>query len=278
MIEKPMRLGLALAGGGAKGAFQLSVLKALKAQGILDMVEVYAGASVGALNAVMTASDRLDYAEEVWLSMDKDLFNMSPKELFERLKEFDFHGVKMGIYPTEQLENMIDEALDVLDLSHHDVYVATTCMGSDKVTLWEALQHNFKQLVKGELPIEYPNLRDADRQTVKNNLLASTAIPIFFKPVYFNAKTYVDGGVYGNTPLQPLIDAKCTHIIAIDLFKVNLRRRKTVKDIPVFTFHPEHSLGRILDFDREKIQKRIVQGEEVAQKHMGELIKMLATR
>lgn len=278
MTEKPMKLGLALAGGGAKGAFQLSVLKALKAQGILDMVEVYAGASVGALNAVMTASDRLDYAEKVWLSMDKDIFDMTPKDLFERLKEYDFHGIKAGIYPTEQLEQMIDDALDVLDLSHHDVYVATTCMGKENVTLWEALQNNFKQLVKGQLPIEYPNLRGADRQTVKNNLMASTAIPIFFKPVYHNAQTYVDGGVYSNTPLQPLIDAQCTHIIVIDLFKVNLKRKKKVKGIPVFNFYPEHSLGRILDFDREKIQKRLKQGEEVAQHRMRDLIEMLAQR
>lgn len=278
MSEKPFKVGLALSGGGAKGAFQLSVLKALKAQGILDMVSVYAGASVGALNAVMTASDRLDYAEDVWLSMDKDLFNMTPKELMERLKSHDYHGIKVGLYPTEELEQMIDDALEVVDLKNKDVYVATTCMGDENVTFWQALQNNFKQFMKGELPIEYPNLKNMPKEEVRQHLLASTAIPIFFKPVYHNAQTYVDGGVYANTPLKPLVDAGCTHIIVIDLFKVNLRRKKKVEGIPVFNFYPEHSLGRILDFDREKIRKRLKEGEHVAQKRMTELIEMLAQR
>lgn len=54
-----------LSGGGAKGAYQIGCLKALRAAGLSD-VRAIAGTSVGAVNAVFFAADRLDVAEATW--------------------------------------------------------------------------------------------------------------------------------------------------------------------------------------------------------------------
>jgi predicted acylesterase/phospholipase RssA len=59
------RIGLVLSGGGAKGAYHIGCLKALRAAGI-DRFAAIAGSSVGAINAVCAATGRLDLAERAW--------------------------------------------------------------------------------------------------------------------------------------------------------------------------------------------------------------------
>ena len=45
--------GLVLSGGGAKGAYEVGVWKALDDYGITDEIKVISGSSVGALNAAL---------------------------------------------------------------------------------------------------------------------------------------------------------------------------------------------------------------------------------
>src|SRR4051794_35827195 len=59
------RIGLLFSGGGAKGAYQIGCWKALRALG-LDDFRAIAGSSVGAMNAVLVGTGRLDTAEAVW--------------------------------------------------------------------------------------------------------------------------------------------------------------------------------------------------------------------
>ncbi|HYT68851.1 MAG TPA: patatin-like phospholipase family protein, partial [Vicinamibacterales bacterium] len=62
------RVGLVLSGGGAKGAYHIGCLKALRARG-LDRFEAIAGSSVGAINAVCLGAGRLDDAERAWRNL-----------------------------------------------------------------------------------------------------------------------------------------------------------------------------------------------------------------
>jgi predicted acylesterase/phospholipase RssA len=59
---------LILAGGGAKGAYSFGCLKAFKEKGIL--FSSVSGTSVGALNAVLWASGRLQEGEKLWKEID----------------------------------------------------------------------------------------------------------------------------------------------------------------------------------------------------------------
>jgi len=65
---KTRRVGLVLAGGGAKGAYHIGCWKALRAAG-LDRFDAIAGSSVGAINAVFIATDRLEIAEQSWRTL-----------------------------------------------------------------------------------------------------------------------------------------------------------------------------------------------------------------
>lgn len=74
---RTLRVGLVLSGGGAKAAYQIGCWKALRAMG-LDRFEAVAGSSVGAINAVLVGTGRLDAAEAAWRSLRlRDVIGLS---------------------------------------------------------------------------------------------------------------------------------------------------------------------------------------------------------
>jgi predicted acylesterase/phospholipase RssA len=60
----PFKLGIALSGGGGKGAYQVGVLRVLRAAGLQP--DVIAGTSVGAINAAMLCLDDVEVAADFW--------------------------------------------------------------------------------------------------------------------------------------------------------------------------------------------------------------------
>jgi hypothetical protein len=62
-----MRRGLVLEGGGAKGAWQFGVLRALADNGI--RFDVVSGTSVGALNGAIWCTHQMDFGSNMWGSM-----------------------------------------------------------------------------------------------------------------------------------------------------------------------------------------------------------------
>ena len=65
-----MTKGLVLAGGGAKGSYQVGVYKALSE---LDWhAGVITGTSVGCLNGALFALDNWELAQEMWLTIGDD--------------------------------------------------------------------------------------------------------------------------------------------------------------------------------------------------------------
>ncbi len=65
---KSKKIGLVLAGGGAKGAYQIGCLQALRSLGITTF-HVISGTSVGALNAAAIASSKFHQTKQFWRSI-----------------------------------------------------------------------------------------------------------------------------------------------------------------------------------------------------------------
>ena len=59
-------IGLVLAGGGGKGAYQIGAWKYLREAGLDRYVSAVSGTSVGALNAALFAAGDLEQAENLW--------------------------------------------------------------------------------------------------------------------------------------------------------------------------------------------------------------------
>ena len=255
------KIGLALAGGGARGAYQIGAWKAFREYGIDDLITCYSGASVGSLNAVLFAMGDYEKAKNTWLSLDKDsLFNLE-KKIYKRLFKEKLNFFNKGIYNTKRLERLMDETIDYSLLKDKEVYVATTFLGEERRHFYDLLKTNFDHYFKSDKNmIKYQNLSELSEEHVRKSMLASCAIPIAFKPITIDQDTFFDGGLLDNTPYQPLKDAGCGKIIIIDLFRMNFKRFRGEKDESLFFIHPKKSLRGILDFDKKRIRRRFELG------------------
>ena len=75
------KIGLVLAGGGGKGAYQIGCWKALEELGI-EIKEV-SGTSVGGLNAALFTSGDLKKAENLWSNISRHMvFSIKSKNIF----------------------------------------------------------------------------------------------------------------------------------------------------------------------------------------------------
>ncbi|QMS85709.1 patatin-like phospholipase family protein [Candidatus Xianfuyuplasma coldseepsis] len=254
------KLGIALAGGGARGAYQIGAWKALKEFGIDQHITAFSGASVGSLNAVLFAMGDYELAKETWMNLDdKSLFNIE-KHIMKRLFKEKLNFFNRGVFSTRKLEKMLHETIDYDIIKDKEIYVATTHIGDDNSTFFDLLRTNYEHYFKKNQRIHYVDLRTIDPETIEKTLLASCAIPIAFRPITIKGKTYYDGGVLDNTPYQPLIDAGCDTIIVIDLYTFSSMRIKKVEEANVYTIFPKRSLRGILDFSHKHIERRFELG------------------
>ena len=82
------RIGLVFDGGGAKGAYQIGVWRALRETGLEQYVTDIAGTSVGGLNAALFVKGDLEEAERIWAneisSIHLSRIQMGVSELIEK--------------------------------------------------------------------------------------------------------------------------------------------------------------------------------------------------
>lgn len=180
--KKPYKIGLVLGGGGARGFAHLGVLQALGEKGIHpDVISgVSAGAIVGSLIAV----------------------GKSPIEVMQLMsnhKLFDFTSLiipKKGLLGFDKLEVFLQNELSA------DTFEDL------KIPFYAAVSN----LSKG--CVEYCN-----QGSLSQTVLASASIPILFSPIIMDGQYYVDGGLFDNMPVKPLL-GKCEKLIGVGISPV----------------------------------------------------------
>ncbi len=80
--------GLVLEGGGAKGAFHVGAVKALKEIGI--EYDAVVGASIGSINGALIATDELKKLEDLWLGTSLEDVIKGDEKLLEKVMRFEF--------------------------------------------------------------------------------------------------------------------------------------------------------------------------------------------
>lgn len=105
-----MKLGLALAGGGVKGAAHIGALKALEENGI--KVDIIAGTSIGSIVASLYA---MGYSPEIML----EIFRISSKEIMKTDAKYFANNFKStrrilgsGLFSGETIEEIIKQCAD----------------------------------------------------------------------------------------------------------------------------------------------------------------------
>ncbi|NWA05398.1 patatin-like phospholipase family protein [Pseudomonas gingeri] len=282
-MSETFKTGLVLSGGGAKGAYQVGVLKALHEAGArIDMIS---GASIGALNGgVLAGAPSLRVGIErltlLWdrLAMESPLAANIPIYLTllaaaglraqggaALLAALDM-GRKAADYFDlpwpESLASLNDGLLDDAPLKQlMDVFLESE--GLDKglplyVSLYQSqggindlLRVAAAELGLADTPdsevVLIQSLAEGER---KQALLASAAIPLLFASRLHDGKRYSDGGqggwqtVQGNTPIAPLLEAGCNLVIVTHLSEGSAWSRQRFPDATVLEIRPSRSLER----------------------------------
>lgn len=246
MSEEKNGVGLVLAGGGGKGAYQAGVLKVLKEQGMLDDVSAISGASIGAVNAMLYAMNDMELLYRAWNEIDMDtVFAIDPAMLAEKRMYFSRNEM------LAMFEKYID--MEKIKADTQDIYVSISRLND---TTLEPEQ------------VEYRKLEDYDTETIRQILLASTALPIMYEAVEIEGKKYRDGGLLDNEPIQPLYDLGIRQFIVIGMRAGKVLNTEKWPDAQFITIYPSHDLGDLIDgtlnfTDRAK-EFRVMLGEKDA--------------
>lgn len=264
-MKKNKKMGIALGGGGARGSYQIGVLKEFEKAGLLEGVKEISGTSVGSLNASVLAMEDLDLGEKIWLSMDDDKLFKNEETIFRVFMKDGFKIIQNGYYKSEKFKKLLKENIDIQKVKEKNVFVTTSLLGEDEASLWKLMTMNIRGgFNKGSLT-RYNELKKTSDEDFIKTLLASCSIPLFFKPIKIKGKTYYDGGIFDPTPCKPLIEAGCTDIILIDLYRIRMRRMACKeKNTKFYKLRPSKNLGWILNFSNKKIKERYELGRKDA--------------
>jgi len=254
--------GLVLAGGGAKGAYQMGAWKALREMNIV--FDAIAGASIGSINGALIAQGDFDKAMEMWdsVSIDKGV-NITealpdPENLFSKKNwgALFREVIKKGGIDASPMEGYIKTYIDEKKIRESKIPLGIiTVQWGQKMN---GLELFVEDIPEGEL-VDY--------------LLASSSIPLVTN-IGPEGEKFLDGGVYDNTPVMTLKKRGYNKLIVVDIsnikgvaYNLNFSNSQVVYIKPYDT----DDLGAAFDFDSELNKKRMQMGYLDAKKAFGEL-------
>jgi NTE family protein len=231
------KTGLVLSGGGMRGAYEVGVVAGI-AEVLRDtphrspLFDVFAGTSVGAINASYLASnaDEPDHGvarlAETWQSLRLPdharvrafgLWSGALKRRLERVKTGT--GLGNSLLDTRAIEVVIRRAIDWDKLHRniasgrvHALVIAALQVVTGRTTI-------FAEHAPG---VSVQPARDERRVTTvekitADHVLASASIPLLFPSRRIGKHYYCDGGLRFNTPIAPAIRAGAEKLVVISV-------------------------------------------------------------
>lgn len=228
----PPRMGLVLAGGAARGAYQVGVLEHVVENVSRELgrdvpLDVFCGTSVGAINSVCMAAfadepkGRVARLRSVWtgLRIGEVLRPMAGgvvdfargllgKNAVQTTSLFDptpLGTLIRGSVPFERIDSHLRAG------RIHAVTASATQVGTGRTVVF--VQRKDARVAPWEDTIHVAprsvRLRAA-------HLLASAAVPVVFPAVSLDGRYYCDGGLRQNIPLSPARRLGATHLLVIN--------------------------------------------------------------
>ncbi len=245
-------LGLALEGGGAKGAFHMGAVKALLEEGYV--FDAIAGTSIGAFNAAIIAQGDFELGYTLWENMTTSLiFDIEDTKLQNILsKKVDLDTIA---YVSGKIKDLIaNKGMDTVKIKELlDCYIdeeklraSATDLGIITVSLSDLKP---LELYKEDIP----------KGKLTAYLMASANFPLF-KLEPLAGKYFLDGGIYDNCPINLLIRKGCTKIIAIRTFGIGISQKTLDSSAELLSIIPSEDLGKILIFDNVLINHNLKLG------------------
>ncbi|MGK0363364.1 MAG: NTE family protein [Saprospiraceae bacterium] len=290
--KKRPKIGLVLAGGGAKGLAEVGVIKVLEEAGIRP--DYITGTSIGSIVGGLYASG---YSVDDLYGLAKEIdwnyyFNDDIARIHSPVIERDDHDKYLLSFPIEDRKvklprgavagKKISLLLSRLTINSHE------CNDFDRLPIpFRCVATNFSTgeavvLSKGSLP-------DAMR--------ASMSIPSVFEPVVIDGQLLIDGASARNMPVQDVIDMGADIVIAVDIggpllteeqFKTPLdvmvqagsylitqinEKQREMSDIII-----QPAIDEIGPLDFDQADTLLARGERAAQAALPQILKLIESR
>lgn len=246
--------GVALEGGGMKGAYHLGAMKAILECGY--EIGAYVGTSIGSFNAAVLAQGDFEKLYKEWYNGSSSLgIDLKEKELNKLFnKKLDIDSVKYwakfvtdsfankGI-DSSKLKSLYDSFIDEEKLRNSNVdYGMVTVSLTDRKPVY---------MFKEDIP----------EGLVSTYVLASSYLPVFKQDKILNDdKLYLDGGFYDNCPITLLKKKGYTDIIEIKTKALGVSRKVNRKGLNILTISPSKELGGVVLSDNKMVRNNMEMG------------------
>ncbi len=177
-------------GGSSLGALHVGMLRAAQEAGLVP--DLLVGTSAGAINAAFMGggftSQRIAELADIWRSI-------RTADVFAGLGWWSAARALLGwgtLASPARLRSIADRYLPA---SHRDLLIPAAVVAADHATGKTVL------------------LRDGD---LRQNVMASAALPGVFPPVKNGEQTLVDGGVVAHVPILPARELGCRTMLVFD--------------------------------------------------------------
>lgn len=241
-----MKLGLCLSGGGAKGAYQAGVIKALYEKGI-DKFHSISGTSIGAINGYFIYTDNSENLEKMWIRMEENSpetikvvdKTVDNSQTIDILKALEFNNLDMNFY------------VNYVEIENKEA--------KEKVVNISGLAEN-----SALEDVKYSALLPANESSTLN--LKDQFLIDLKEGLYDGYK--LDGGLLRNTLVQPLIEDNVDKIIIIStrhdyIIPDYIKNEYDEKNIILVRPNTQFSAEDTLRFEPEFCRKIYKEGYEI---------------
>lgn len=227
------KLGLVLAGGAARGAYEVGVLEYIAEDVAKELgrdipFEVMCGTSVGAINVCCLAAwadeprARCARLGSVWTGLRiADILRPTAGGVIDVLRALGGRGARIetsALFDPEPLDNLLRRTIPFERIDTHlrgglieAVTVSATQIATGRTMV-------FVQRARAHPPPWSATAAVVPRpvRLRVTHTLASAAVPLMFPAVCIDGRYYCDGGLRQNIPLSPARRLGATHMVVIN--------------------------------------------------------------
>lgn len=242
--------GLILAGGGAKGAYQIGAWRALRELGIT--FEAIAGVSIGAINGALIAQGDYDRAVELWsnaevtsgIHIEAELHDSENLFSFSNLPQIFMEIIRNGGVDVTPARNLIAEYIDEEKVRDSGIPLGLVTFQLSSMKPVEV----FLDEIQDGLLVDY--------------LMLSARVPGLHNQSPDGAK-YLDGGIYDNAPIGMLRDRGINRFVVVDISGMKGVGHKDDFSCAEFVYirpNDPKELGEAFEFDSSMNDMRMQMG------------------
>ena len=230
--KQALKTALVLPGGGARGAYQVGVLKALadlSPKGTVNPFKIISGTSAGAVTSIVLAAKARRFKiavaelEEVWGNFRcHDVYKTDNLTMLKSSLHWFSSIVTGGLIgmPESLLDNSPLRALLSRNVRFPRIQNALDCGWLDAVAVTAAgystaQSHSFFQATDAHREWSRTRRTGMRDDLHLDHVMASIAVPMIFPPVRIGGEFFGDGAMRQATPLSPAIHLGADRILIL---------------------------------------------------------------